>query len=254
MSTQSDMETIIKAAEYYLDMEVKVVPYMGTYKHPFLFSGIVQVPESEDIQVIVPDNIPTHSLDNDSRKFISLNESPEALEAGREIKRMLLRKCKSPFEIFFMMDKPYRLYFFSMVKNSLSAEDYGEVLRFSWIGSDYTSYTRAYTKKELTAIFAAAVPEHLMEEDELEVFRNLPDELTVYRGVTKKRKHNVRVFSWTLSLEFAKKFASMHCTTDGKIFQANINKEHIFAYFSPEEEIVVNPYKLKNITELEWSK
>lgn len=253
MSAQSDMEKIIKVAEYYLDQEIKV-EYPGVYKHPFLFSPVVRLPESGDILSSIPDNIPVGSPDGGNSKYMFLQENPEAHKIGREIMRARLRNCKSPFEIFFMMDKPYRLYFFSMVKNGLSPEDYGEVLRFSWIGSDYTSYTRAYTKKELTAIFAAAVPEHLMEEDELEVFRNLPDELTIYRGVTKKRKHNVRVFSWTLNLEWAKKFASNHCTTDGKIFQANINKEHIFAYFKPEEEIVVNPYKLKNITELEWSK
>lgn len=255
MPAQSDMETIIKVAENYLDMELEAESSnINVYKHPFLFSPMIQVLESDDIQSSIPNSVHTLSPDGGHSKFIYITENPEALEVGREIIRARLRKCKSPFEIFFMMDKPYRLYFFALVKDILSAEDYAVAWRFAWVGSVYTNYTHAFTKKEIMAIFAACVPEYLMNEDEQEVFCNLPDELTIYRGVTKKRKHNVRVFSWTLSMECAKKFASMYCTTNGKIFQANINKEHIFAYFSGEDEIVVNPYKLKNITELEWSK
>lgn len=38
MPAQSDMETIIKVAKNYLDMEVKVVSSnINVYKHPFLF-------------------------------------------------------------------------------------------------------------------------------------------------------------------------------------------------------------------------
>ena len=251
MRAQSDMKTIIKVAEYYLDMEVKIIPDSGnTYKHPFLISAFLPIPESEEFQSLIPDNMPTHSPFGDGRKFIFIGESPETMEAAREIKRVQLHKCKSPFEVFFLMDKPYRLYFFSDVRNCLSANDYSEILRFVWVGSENTNHTRAFTKKELKEIFAAAVPEHLMNADELEIFHNLPEELTIYRGMPYRRKNNVRVFSWTLSIDCAEEFSSRFCSKEGAIYQANIDKNHIFAYFSGEEEIIVNPYKLKNITEL----
>ena len=92
---------------------------------------------------------------------------------------------------------------------------------------------------------------YLMSEEELEAFRNFPDELTVYRGVNQLSQKNVRAFSWTLSPEVAERFANRFQTDDRIIYRANINKKDVFAYFAGgEAEIIVNPSKLKKVTAL----
>ena len=86
-----------------------------------------------------------------------------------------------------------------------------------------------------------------MDEDELSVFQELPERTIIYRGVTSVNCKDMKVFSWTLSLERAKWFASRFDDTIQEVFQAELSKEGVLAYFSDEEEIVANPFMLENI-------
>lgn len=86
-----------------------------------------------------------------------------------------------------------------------------------------------------------------MDEDELAIFHQLPERITVYRGVTSVNSKDLKVFSWTLSPKRAKWFAARFNDKVQKVFQAELPKEGALAYFSDEEEIIANPFMLENI-------
>lgn len=69
-----------------------------------------------------------------------------------------------------------------------------------------------------------------------------------YRGVTSCTAKNIRALSWTLDYETADWFAHRFGET-GKVYEARINKEHIYVLFNSrgEWEVIVDP---KYLTEL----
>ena len=46
-----------------------------------------------------------------------------------------------------------------------------------------------------------------MNTTELSIYNNLPDQVTVYRGIPNIKKNNEHALSWTLDKSIAKKFA-----------------------------------------------
>ena len=83
----------------------------------------------------------------------------------------------------------------------------------------------------------------------LSKYNKLGNEIIIYRGVTPFNEQNVKALSWTLDYDKANWFAQRY-GQDGSVYQAKINKNDIFAYFNgrKEQEIIVNPKHLKNIT------
>lgn len=252
MQAQTDMKSVIKVAEIFLDTDYKYIPSaVYDIAHPFLDRSVAGVCNPDVIQELNSRNI--QLLELGGMHLLSILDSPEAWELYKKDRRILLRESKNPFDIMYMVTKPYRFDFLNSISNLLSKEDLSKLLADVWVSGECTNHTSAFTKKELTELFSSCDPEYLMDEKELEVFRNLPDKLTIYRGVSQRRKGNVRVFSWTLSKDkaewFARRLAGPLLPT-GVVYQANIKKEHVLAYFEREQEIVANPPKLYNITEL----
>ena len=99
-------------------------------------------------------------------------------------------------------------------------------------------------------MFKSADPKALMEDDEYEQLQELDDTLTVYRGVTSYNADNVKALSWTLNKEKAEWFAHRF-NDDGAVYEAQIDKKHIFAIFNGrnESEVVLDPQYLTDITE-----
>ena len=90
-----------------------------------------------------------------------------------------------------------------------------------------------------------------MAEEEFQVFQDLPERITVYRGTTSVNSKDLKVFSWTLSRERAEWYSRRFEDTVQKVFQAEIPKEGALTYFSGDEEIIVNPTLLENIHQIE---
>ncbi len=250
------MKSIIEIAETFLEREYiyqpSVVPH--DVDHPFLNNSVTGVSNPDVIQELNSRNI--QLLNIGGQHILSILDSPEVWELYKKDRRLILRESKKPFDILYMVNKPYRFEFLKAVLNLLSKEDFSELFADVWVNNEGTNHTSVFTQKELAELFSSCDPEYLMDEEEREVFRNLPDELTIYRGVAQRRENNVQVFSWTLSKDQAEWFSRRPAgpclppRTNGVVYQANIKKEHIFAYFALEEEIIVNPPKLYNITEL----
>lgn len=255
MQAQTDMKSIIEVAETFLDRAYTYKPSdTHDIDHPFLDSSAAGVSNPDVIQELNGRNI--QFLNIAGQHLLNILDSPEAWELYKKDRRIFLRESKNPEDILYMVSKPYRLEFLKAILNLLSKEDFSKIFADVWVYNEGTNHTSAFTQKELIELFSSCDPEYLMDEEELEIFRNLPSELTIYRGVTRRRKSNVRVFSWTLSKDKAEWFSrrpakpGLPPRTNGVVYQANIKKEHVFAYFAREQEIIANPPELYNITEL----
>ena len=91
-----------------------------------------------------------------------------------------------------------------------------------------------------------------MDEEDYQQFQDLDDVVTVYRGVTSMNEKNVKALSWTLDRDTAEWFAHRF-GENGTVYEAQIQKQHIYAYFSGrnESEVIVDPKHLMEITQVQ---
>lgn len=96
--------------------------------------------------------------------------------------------------------------------------------------------------------FRQADKKALMNNDEYEVYSELPETFTVYRGVTPG--HNPDGMSWTRERDKAEWFANRF--GEGYILKGTAKKEDVLAFFSrrSEEEIVIEAKNVKNKEEM----
>ena len=149
-----------------------------------------------------------------------------------------------------LLSKPYRFTFLGHIQTYLSNDDLGRCLRYVWEDSEYTNSGSVFTKKQLVSLFNRSSKDTLMDEDELPVFQELPERITVYRGTTSVNSTDLKVFSWTLSHKRAEWYSRRFDDTVQNVFQAELPKDGVLAYFSTDEEIIANPYKLENIQQI----
>ena len=145
--------------------------------------------------------------------------------------------------LFALCHKPYRLTLLSLAKFHLTKKDYTELLRDCWVD---TEFPHQGEMKEIIKMFEIADKDILRQEDKVG-FDALPERITVYRGIQGK-KAKVRALSWTLSLDKARWFANRF-EFNGRVYEAMIDKQNVYFYTNSrqEEEVVLNPNKLKNI-------
>ena len=159
----------------------------------------------------------------------------------------IIEKCTNIAKILFNINKPYRLYVLILISDLLSEKNFNKHLRWIWTSTEYPHQNRS---KDLLKLFEKSNRELIMNKKEKDVFKALSDVVAIYRG-TQSNKAKIRGFSWTLDKEKAIWF-SKRFKLNGKVYQAEILKWDIFFYNNgrSEEEVVVNPYKLKNVKEV----
>lgn len=204
-------------------------------KHPFTDSGITAIPK--------PDG---------GIQMLTLMDNPSDLKRWRDFMSQSIEQAQSAYEIYMMVTKPYGLTFLKFVSPHLSQGDLSNILSSAWTRSEAPKRDVNVSKAKLLAMFKAADPYTLMDEEELKQFQELEDTVTVYRGVTSLNADNVKALSWTLDQETAEWFAHRF-GEDGTVYEAQISKEHIYAYFGGrnEAEVIVDPKHLMDITEVQ---
>ena len=105
--------------------------------------------------------------------------------------------------------------------------------------------------RDIVKMFDRALPDVLMEPEDLAVFNQLPAEIVAYRGVagiTIGRAE--RGMSWTLNREEAEWFAERDEDLGAPmVLEATIRKPNVLAVFNdPEREIVVRPGRVSRVT------
>lgn len=87
-----------------------------------------------------------------------------------------------------------------------------------------------------------------------EALRNLPEKVKIYRGGNSESTPFNEAYSWTLDINIANFFACRFGSDTGYIVEGEISKEDIIEAFlndTDEQEIFVNPQKVKILSEIE---
>jgi hypothetical protein len=148
---------------------------------------------------------------------------------------------------------------------SSNAENLGEVLRthydtmphkiyWKMVGECYTCSSLAHTDESTILKYlndTRPEKEHLMDEEERKFFNDLPDEVNIYRGCTKKEiKSGKFRISWTLDRKIAEFFAFEYINLSHEIsldkdkslydvVEKTVSKKDLLCYFGGREEAEV---------------
>lgn len=233
MQEQTNMEKVKDVAKMFLHMDVGKTKFSPiVVKHPFADSGITMA-----------------RAENSDYEMVNLLKEEELVKWRRYVEQCI-ESADSAFKLHMMISKPYALVFLDHISEYLSDNDYASILSSAWLMSESPNLDPNFSKKRLLALFKRAAPCMLMDEEEYAKFRNLGDTVTIYRGVTSYNAKNVKALSWTLDEKVAEWFAYRY-GEEGIVYEAQISKEHIYAYFDgrSEAEVIVDPKHLNNITQ-----
>lgn len=201
--------------------------------HPFADSAIIMGKKGE------------------SYKILNLLEDKEDLLFWQNTIIKRIEPIVSAKTIIMMITKSYRLAFFKYSLPYLSLENMSAILGEVWCSIEQGNFNQDMSQEELLELFQVSDPNHLMKEQELEAFGNLPEEINVYRGVQFQHDENIRSISWTTDPAVANWFAQRF-SHNGVVYQAKIDKQYVYAYFlrAEESEPVLDPSKLKELSVL----
>ncbi len=93
---------------------------------------------------------------------------------------------------------------------------------------------------------------HLMGQGSTSSLKRIKSPIKIYRGASLSELEEGFGQSWTLCKNKAKKFAYLydgHSKDDSTVFEASVDKEHIFAYVNDrrEKEVIVDVEHLKAV-------
>lgn len=177
----------------------------------------------------------------------------EIYNKSLEVKKKKLQEYKDQgkWESYvFFHEKPYRVDAFLDIAQHLEARRYWDLLGEVWTNSEniwqYDSVWRGFFTDQLHEKFR----HHFMSKEDRALFKDLPEELVVYRGY--KSGGTKCGMSFTLSAKTAKFFATRLCTSKCKsyIVEAKISKDKVFAYKTDrnEDEIILLNFPSKSKT------
>jgi len=201
-------------------------------QHPFTSSGMVEAPTENGLAML------------------DITQGDENLSAWRGLMAKQIDQAKNAYHIYMMLNKPYALSFLSLAEPHLSQKDFSEILADAWIRSENPNMDKNFVKKSLVDMFKKADQSILMDGEEREMFDSFDDTVTIYRGVTSYNAKNIKALSWTTDYQTAEWFAHRF-GEEGTVYEAQISKEHILAFFNGrnESEVIVDPKYLTDITE-----
>lgn len=152
-----------------------------------------------------------------------------------------------------MLNKPYILTFISYIESMLSDEELGMILGTFWTAIENITGDSNVNGMEIVKWFKRADKKSLMNEEELLVYESLPEEVTVYRGVTSYNRKKEKALSWTLDYEKAVWFANRFSTGTGEVWTMTVPKKRILCYFDGcnEQEAIVDLYRFKGKKEVQ---
>ena len=229
---KTDLESVKRTAMFLLYTDINLTEFSPMIvQHPFTSSGFAMVNKKGKAELI------------------DITISEENADEWRDMVSQQIREAKNAFEIYMLTNKPYGMTFLKFSSPHLSIEDYSGILSDAWIHSENPNDDPNLPQSKLVEMFEFADKSILMTAEEKQIFDELPTVVTVYRGVTSYNAENIKALSWTLDKEVADWF-SKRFDEAGIVYQANIHKNHILAYFEGrnEAEIIVDPRFLFEIT------
>jgi len=233
MRNETDLNRVKRVAKELVMIEPHLTEFSPVVvQHPFTSNGIVTL------------------YDQGKLTIVDITKGEKELNEWQNQLINQIDKANDVFRIYFMVNKPYTMAFLKFTKPHLSQKDYSELLADAWVRSENPNLDENFTKTELLEMFMDADPQVLMDGEEQKQLAELHDVVTVYRGVTPYNAKNIKALSWTLEQKTAEWFAHRF-GEDGTIYEAQIPKQHIYAFFNGrgESEVIVDPKYLSDIAE-----
>lgn len=228
MRTKTDLDSVKKFAKMLIYLELNQVSDMPMFvNHPYVTSTFV----------------------SKNGKILNLLSEPDRMIWENDLKRTIANVNRYD-EFATIITKSYRSVFLNETLRYIDNKDLAKYLRKLWISCDYVNVDQVISKSKYVSLFKQADKSALMNGDEIQRISDLPDNVTIYRGVNDITNHPVDGLSWTLDINtanwFANRFAKMkECTAS--VYKATIKKEDILSYFDEEKEVVVDYKKLENV-------
>lgn len=168
-----EISKIREMAKFFADIPIYDTRVGGVASHPFTNTWITGI------------------YDKDRKlTFVDLRKEDEQAKWREQIKATIEESDLRG--ICLMLNKPYILTFISYIDSMLSDEELGMILGTFWTAIENITGDSNVNGMEIVKWFKRADKKSLMNEEELLVYESLPEEVTVYRGVTsynrKKRK------------------------------------------------------------------
>lgn len=182
----------------------------------------------------------------ENHTMLNLLDGEDVQDKARKlIKERFLDKVTSYDEFYMRLCKPYRPAFFKFTQEYIDNEkEYAERLSFVWTTTEFPNEDANVSISDWKRFFKKANKEMLMDKGELCVYTYLPETVTLYRGShNKKHKKMSYTTNYAIALWFAKRFSQKGDVS--YIIKTTIPKKAIYAYFSAENECVVNPQYIK---------
>ncbi len=136
-------------------------------------------------------------------------------------------------------ERPYRFDALQELIDRYEPENADELIRDAWIDSEniHQNFDGWYNLIESNGI--------AMSEEDAKVYRELPEQVTVYRGCSPLNEEG---FSWTLDQEKAEWFANRFSRAGSKVMKVTVPKSEIVAYLGGrgESEVILYPDNLSD--------
>lgn len=227
--SETCLDRIREMAMAFLFLDIKPTKVDFIASHPFTSSWFTAFPTENGI--------------------VNLRDTENADKWREKVKSNI--ETATVKEIFFMLNKPYILSFLKFTERYLSDDDLGMILGIFWQSIEQISLDNSLSGKEIVKMFKRANKETMMDEDERKIFDSLPEQVTVYRGVTSYNKRQTKAFSWTTDKQIAEWFANRFNTGTGEVWTLTVPKERILCAFEGrEKELIVNLYNYKDINQM----
>lgn len=227
---ECDLESIKSTTKMLFDMcEFKPVDGLPICQHPFSAS--------------------THGcvVENGETSLVDL-QTADGVARFRKYTYYIIDKQVDVYGVMRIVREPYWLTWLWLNNPYLDKSTFSELFGEAWVSVENSNGDANVKQKTLITWFKYADKKHLMSEEELAIYENLPDTLTVYRGLSSLSSKTG--ISYTTSLDVAKFFANRF-KSDGFtqiILKAEIHKNDVLAFFNGrnEEEIVVDYPRIKD--------
>jgi hypothetical protein len=233
MRENTDLDSVKKIAISFLYIPIEQTKFSpAIISHPIFSCGLVYSSTKKDV--------------------VDITASEENFTAMCKEVSDTIRQASNLTSILYIIRKQYRLAFLKHTKKYLSDEDFARTLADSWVVSENPNQDVNVNTALAAKWFAEADKKYLMDEQEYDVYSSLPQNIIVYRGVGVGGKK--WGLSWTSNYKKAEWFAGRFNEGNrrGYILKADADKKDILAYFNSrnEDELVINPKKLKNVMKI----
>lgn len=190
--------------------------------------------------------LPIHN-ENGNIEFINVMQSEENHKKAIEYYKSLILEADDVYHIIMLMRNADKRTFFLHIKDYLSEKDFSVIWRNIWINTEFQHRDINVSIAQMKKIFKQADMKYMMSDKEIQMFENLPEKVTVYRGFNCDKYY--KALSWTTDKEIADRF-SKRFNSKGIIFRALIDKKYIYGFFADELEVIVDYNKLENIEKI----